>query len=139
MPFLILVFVLIYIELTLFIKAAAEIGALATVAMVFVTAIVGISIIMRQGMKTMVKAQTKAHSGQTPAKEIIEGILLGVAAVLLLVPGFFTDTLGFILLTPIRSKVAETALGRWIVKSPMSRYTPGRDKVIEGEYRNMDE
>lgn len=139
MPYFLAIFALIFVELTLFIEAGSKIGALATVALVFLTAVVGISIIMRQGMNTMLKAQAKAVKGEAPAKEIIEGILLGVAAVCLLIPGFLTDGIGFLLLTPVRSAIATTTLGRWIVRSPVSPYRRSNEDIIDGEYKKLDD
>jgi UPF0716 protein FxsA len=105
---LFLLFVLIpVIELSVLIEVGDAIGALSTVALVFLTAIVGVSLVRSQGLSTLMQVQQKLARGEAPGKEIVEGMMLAAAGVLLLIPGFVTDFIGLLLLTPFtRSPIA---------------------------------
>jgi UPF0716 protein FxsA len=105
---LLLLFVLIpVIELSVLIEVGDAIGALSTVALVFLTAIVGVSLVRSQGLSTLMQVQQKLARGEAPGKEIVEGMMLAAAGVLLLIPGFVTDFIGLLLLTPFtRSPIA---------------------------------
>jgi UPF0716 protein FxsA len=105
---LLLLFVLIpVIELSVLIEVGDAIGALSTVALVFLTAIIGVSLVRSQGLSTLMQVQQKLARGEAPGKEIVEGMMLAAAGVLLLIPGFVTDFIGLLLLTPFtRSPIA---------------------------------
>jgi UPF0716 protein FxsA len=142
MPAVILFFAILFIELVVLIQVGGVIGAVNAVLLVFLTAIVGIAIIFRQGFKVMQRAQLQAVQGQPAAVEMIEALLLVVAAVFLLVPGFVTDFFGFLLITPLRHLMAKTALGRWMAGRTTfrhSHYRQGSFEVLEGEYREEDD
>lgn len=101
MPILFFIFILTpIIEISLFIKLGGYLGLVPTIALVFLTAIVGVTLLRIQGMATLLRAKTRMAEGRMPAQEMAEGILLAVAGAFLLTPGFFTDTVGFILLFP---------------------------------------
>ncbi|MBL4583887.1 MAG: FxsA family protein [Pseudomonadales bacterium] len=87
-------------EMWLLIEVGSVIGGLSTLGLVVLTAFIGVNLLRRQGVQTLQRFQAKAASGQLPGKEIIEGMMLAVAGVLLLTPGFLTDTIGFMLLVP---------------------------------------
>ena len=96
-----LLFILIpLIELYFIIVVGEMIGAFWTVMLVIITAVVGVSLLRVQGMSTLSRAQRNMAQGQVPAMEMMEGVALAVAGVLLITPGFITDTLGFLLLFP---------------------------------------
>lgn len=96
-----LLFILIpLIELYFIIVVGEMIGAFWTVMLVIITAVVGVSLLRMQGMSTLNRAQRNMAQGQIPAMEMMEGVALAVAGVLLITPGFITDTLGFLLLLP---------------------------------------
>lgn len=147
MRFALLLFILIpVVELSVLIQVGSKIGSLTTVALVFLTAIVGIAIIRQQGLKTHLKAQEKIRRGELPASEVAEGAMLAFAGVCLLIPGFVTDALGaLMLISPLRKAVASTlALDflkkRMNMRSAWSyRDNQGRSQqgdIIEGEYRS---
>ncbi|MBN4053927.1 FxsA family protein [Haliea sp. AH-315-K21] len=104
MRYLFLLFILIPIaEMLLLFEVADHIGAWSTLALVVLTAVVGIQILKQQGLATFTRASQKMSSGELPAQEMIEGIFLAVGGAFLLTPGFITDTLGFMfLIGPIR-------------------------------------
>ena len=103
---LFLVFISIpVIEIFLLIKIGAEIGALNTILLIFLTAIVGLYFAKIEGLKTIKSGVVNLYQNKNPTYEIIAGASIALAAVLLIVPGFFTDTIGFLLLLPITRKV----------------------------------
>ena len=99
-------------------EVADVIGGLSTVGLVVLTAVIGIQILKRQGISTLLRAQHRLQSGELPAQEILEGMMLAGAGALLLTPGFITDTLGFIFLTgPLRRPIAG-----YIIRSDMVKF-----------------
>jgi UPF0716 protein FxsA len=100
MPWLLLFFLMPIIEMYLLFTVAGYIDALPTVALVMLTAVIGVSLLKRQGLATLTRGVGRMNSGQVPGQEIAEGILLGIAGALLITPGFVTDTVGFLLLFP---------------------------------------
>jgi UPF0716 protein FxsA len=88
------------IEIYLFVLIGTEIGALNTVAVVLVTAFVGAWLARSQGASALARIQNALNQGQMPANELIDGVLILAAGIVLLTPGFFTDVIGFLLLIP---------------------------------------
>jgi UPF0716 protein FxsA len=88
------------IELYFIIVIGEMIGAFWTVILVILTAVIGVSLLRIQGMSTLTRAQRNMAQGQIPAMEMMEGIALAVAGVLLITPGFITDSLGLLCLIP---------------------------------------
>ena len=88
------------VEVYLLIQVGQVIGALWTVFLVVLTAVIGVRLLKIQGVSTLLRAQRKLQAGQTPATEMIEGVGLVLAGAFLLTPGFFTDAVGFLLLFP---------------------------------------
>jgi len=104
------------VEMVLLIQVGSVIGAWYTVGLVLLTAVIGVNLLKRQGLSTLLRAQQKAQQGALPVSEIGEGLLLAVAGALLLTPGFVTDAIGFALLTPgLRSQLAKLVEARMIV------------------------
>lgn len=92
------------IEIYVLIQVGEIIGALWTVSLVVLTAVIGVRLLKQQGMSTMMKAQQKMQAGALPAGEMVEGVALVIAGAFLLTPGFFTDAIGFLLLIPVTRK-----------------------------------
>jgi len=88
------------IEIYLLIQVGQVIGAGWTIFLVVATAVIGVALLRIQGLSTLNRAQQKLQQNELPAREILEGMGLVVAGALLLTPGFFTDTIGFLLLFP---------------------------------------
>lgn len=88
------------IELYLIIEVGSRIGALWTVLIVIMTAVIGVQLLRLQGFNTLRRAQQNMSQGSLPAMEMMEGIVLAVGGTLLITPGFITDTLGFLCLIP---------------------------------------
>ncbi|WP_105104597.1 FxsA family protein [Microbulbifer pacificus] len=144
-PFLILFIVLPILEMWLLISVGEKIGALPTIGLVLLTAMVGVALLRHQGISTLMRAQEKMRVGEVPAREMAEGVFLAVGGALLLTPGFITDTLGFICLIPgLRQLVLGKFLSRMVIVQP--GYTPGADgqepdggRIIEGDYQREGE
>jgi UPF0716 protein FxsA len=141
------VFILVpIIEIYLFIKVGSQIGALNTVLLVLITAVIGAALLRKQGLSTMQQVQRELQRGELPATSMLQAMLLFIAGALLLTPGFFTDTLGLLLMIPpLRKFVALWLLERsgWIVQlrtqppRPQSRHDDAH--TLEGEYRRRDD
>ncbi len=100
-PVLTIIFLIVpVVEIYLLIEVGQVIGALWTAFLVVLTAVIGVRLLKIQGISTLMRAQSKMQTGQMPAQEMFEGIGLVLAGAFLLTPGFFTDTVGFILLFP---------------------------------------
>ena len=88
------------VEMYLLITVGGHIGALSTIGLVMLTAVVGLALLRSQGLATLTRGVGRLQRGEVPAMEMAEGILLAVAGALLITPGFVTDGLGFFLLVP---------------------------------------
>jgi UPF0716 protein FxsA len=119
MRFLVLFFIAVPLgEMLLLFEVSDRIGALPTLSLVVLTAVIGVQILKRQGLSTLLRANQRLQSGQLPAQEIVEGMMLAGAGALLLTPGFITDTIGFALLTgPVRRMLARKVIKSGVVKS----------------------
>ena len=93
------------LEVFLMIKIGGKIGALNTVSLILLTAIIGIYFAKLEGMKTMRSGVLNLYQNKIPIYEMISGASIAIAALLLIIPGFFTDTIGFLLLIPFTRKI----------------------------------
>ena len=93
------------IEVFLMIKIGGKIGALNTVSLIFLTAFVGIYFAKIESVKTMKSGLVNFYKNKTPIYEIISGASIAIAALLLIIPGFISDTIGFLLLIPFTRKI----------------------------------
>ena len=103
--FLLLFIGLPVLEIFLFIKVGSKVGALNTIILIFLTAIIGIYYAKVQGIKTLKSGIKNLYQNKMPAYEIISGASIAIAALLLIVPGFLTDFLGFLILIPFTRKI----------------------------------
>ena len=111
MIFLIFIFIPI-IEIVIFISIGQEIGVLNTIAIILITALVGIFLVRRQGINLIFSAQRNMSQGIMPTEEIKGGIFLLISGLLHITPGFFTDCIGFsMFLKPVQNFVASKAKG----------------------------
>ena len=106
-----LLFILIpIIEIAIFITVGSNIGILNTLAIILLTAVVGIYFVRRQGISLLFKAQRNMAQGIMPAEEIKGGIFLLISGLLLITPGFFTDCVGFLMfLRPVQNFISQKA------------------------------
>ena len=103
--FFLIFIVLPALEIFLFIQIGGEIGALNTIALVFLTAIIGVYYARLQGIQTLRSGVSSLYQNKAPIYEIISGASIAVAALLLIIPGFLTDTIGFLLLVPFSRNI----------------------------------
>lgn len=110
---LLVFFVTPIVEMYLLIEVAGYINTLPTIALVMLTAVIGVALLKRQGVATLTRGLSRAEGGELPGQEIAEGLLLAVAGALLITPGFITDAVGFTLLfPPSRMAIARVVLQR---------------------------
>ncbi len=103
--FFLIFIVLPVLEIFFMIKIGAEIGAFNTVALIFLTALVGIFYARLQGIRTLKSGLINLYQNRIPIYELISGASIAFAALLLIIPGFLTDVVGFILLVPITRNI----------------------------------
>ena len=145
-PGLIFLFIFVaapLIELYLLIEVGSEIGALPTILLSIFTAVLGGALVRMQGLAVLFRAQAQMANREVPAFELLEGVLLVLAGLMLLLPGFVTDTLGFLLLLP---SLRRWFILRWLAARVDLQPAPGEnrrspvhpDRVIEGDYKRED-
>ncbi|MEX2473566.1 FxsA family protein [Marinobacter sp.] len=170
MPVFLFLFIIMPIaEMAVLIKVGGIIGVLNTIGLVLLTAVAGAWLLRQQGLATLLKANQRLNSGELPAKEVAEGLVLAVGGALLLTPGFITDTVGFLCLLPgTRHWFVAQAMKRMMMagqtsgfhfragggqgpfgqpsgdrENPFGRQRPfdrdANDDIIEGEYQDETE
>ena len=117
------------LEVFLMIKIGGKIGALNTVSLIFLTAIIGIYFAKLEGIKTMRSGVMNMYQNKIPIYEMISGASIAIAALLLIIPGFFTDTIGFLLLIPFTRKI----LISFLVKKQNISSGQEKKKTLDGE------
>ena len=121
------------IEIYLFIKIGSQIGALTTITLIFVTAILGIIYARYEGLNTLKSAFVQLVKNEIPAYEIISGAIITFAALLLIIPGFATDAIGFLLIFPFsRILILKTLSSKFQMKKKTN------EKFIDGEYEEIE-
>ena len=122
------------LEIYLFIKIGSKIGALSTILLIFVTAIIGIFYARYQGLNTLQSGFKELLKNQIPAYEIISGAAIAFAALLLIIPGFATDFMGFMILIPFTRKLIFKRFTNKIHKKKSDR-----NDFIEGEFQDIED
>ncbi len=122
------------IEIYLFIKIGGQIGAFTTISLIFITAVIGIIYARYEGLNTLKSGFSQLVNNELPAYEIISGAAIAFAALLLIIPGFATDVLGFLLIFPFTRKII---FGRFINK--FKNETKNKKPYIEGEFEDIEE
>ena len=117
------------LEIFLMIKLGGKIGALNTLILIFLTAIIGVYFAKLEGIKTMRSGFISLYQNKVPVYEMISGASIAIAAILLIIPGFFTDTIGFLLLIPITRKVLIGLLVKNNKTSPKEK----ESDILDGE------
>lgn len=142
--FVLTLLAVLIIEMYLLIEIGSELGAFATIALVFITAAVGLWMMRLQGLSTLRRASLAASKGEPPVREAAEGVILLVGGALLLIPGFFTDAIGLLCLLPPTRALLLRWLGRNVRVTPAGG-EPGQPpkadagpRVIEGRWRRVD-
>ncbi len=132
---LILTIILIpLIEIYLFIEIGGQIGAGYTILFILLTAVIGLYFAKLEGINTIRSGMNQLTNNQMPIYEMISGAALAFAAVLLIIPGFATDIVGFLLIIPFTRNL----LFKFITKKYEKTKVSGEDDLIEGEYEDKD-
>ena len=142
------------LELAILIKVGEIIGVSATIVLVISTAVIGVSLLKRQGLAAMARARETVEAGSFPVESVVDGACLLVAGAFLLTPGLLTDTVGFSLLVPgVRRNLAHWLFSKFSGSSHVHSDTfgaephsgprqdgaePSHGPLIEGEYEDMD-
>ncbi len=128
-PLFLLFVVLPALEIFLLIKIGGQIGALNTISLIFITAVIGIYFAKSQGIKTIQSGVQNIYQNKIPIFEIISGASIAIAALLLIIPGFFTDAIGFLLLIPFTRKI----IINFFVKKNKIKSKDNDGKILDGE------
>ena len=133
-PVLLSIILIPILEIYLFIKIGSQIGAFNTILLIFITAIIGVYYARYEGLNTLRSGFTQIVKNKTPAYEIISGAAIAFAAILLILPGFATDLLGFLLIFPITRKLIFGNLSHKFKKQETKK-----DNFIDGEYEEIED
>ena len=130
---LLLIILVPILEIYLFIKIGSQIGAFTTISLIFLTAIIGVYYARYEGLNTLRSGVSQLYKNQMPLFELMSGAALAVAAFLLILPGFATDLLGFLVIFPFTRKIIFNLFAKNKKKEVYVK-----DDLIEGEYEDKD-
>tara|TARA_B100000482_G_scaffold86040_1_gene61727 strand:- start:676 stop:1101 length:426 start_codon:yes stop_codon:yes gene_type:complete len=122
------------VEIYLFIKIGSEIGAITTILLIFSTAIVGVYYAKYEGLNTLKSGFTQISKNETPTYEMISGAAIALGALLLIIPGFATDILGFLIIFPVSRK--------FIFQKFLKKFNKKENKknnFIDGEFEDIED
>ena len=122
------------IEIYLLIKIGSQIGAISTILLIFLTAILGIYYAKYEGINTLRSGFIQLSRNETPSYEMLSGAAIAFAAMLLIIPGFATDTLGFLLIFPLsRNFIFNFIIGKLNINKKTKK------NFIDGEFEDIEE
>ena len=131
-PILLSILLIPVVEIYLLIKIGSQIGAIITIFLIFMTAIIGIYYAKYESLNTLKSGFTQLSKNETPAYEVISGAAIAFAALLLIIPGFVTDTAGFLLIFPFSRKI--------IFNKFSKKFKNSKDKkFIDGEFEDIED
>ena len=122
------------VEIYLFIKIGGQIGAFNTISLIFITAIIGVFYARYEGLNTLRSGFSQLIKNEAPIYEIISGAAIAFAALLLIVPGFATDLLGFLLIFPLTRKLFFSKISK-----KFENETKTKKPYIEGEFEDLED
>ena len=128
---LLLILLVPIIEIYLFIKIGSQIGAFNTISLIFITAIIGVYYAKYEGLNTLRSAISQIVKNKMPIYEIVSGAALAFASLLLILPGFLTDIIGFLIIFPWTRKL--------FLKKISKKNVRNKKNFIEGEYEDIDD
>ena len=131
---LLLIILIPVIEIYLFIKIGSQIGAISTILLIFITAVVGIYYAKYEGLNTLKSGIAQLSKNIPPTNEMVSGAAIAFAALLLIIPGFATDIIGFLIIFPFSRKF----ILNFIAKKFYHKKTK-RNNFIDGEFEDIDE
>ena len=133
-PILLSIILIPIIEIYLFIKIGSQIGAITTIVFIFITAVVGVYYAKYEGLNTLKSGFLQLSKNEAPTYEIISGAAIAFAALLLIIPGFATDILGFLLIFPISRKFF---INKFSIK--FQKKKDKKNNFIDGEFKDIDD
>ena len=133
-PILLLIILIPIVEIYFLIKIGSQIGAATTILLIFMTAIVGVYYAKYEGLNTLKSGFAQLSKNQAPAYEVISGAAIAFGALLLIIPGFATDTLGFLLIFPISRKLIFNQF-----KPKFSQAQKRKNDFIDGEFEDIED
>ncbi len=122
------------LEIYLLIKIGSQIGAITTILLIFTTAIIGIYYAKYEGLNTLKSGFKQISRNETPAYEVISGAAIAFAALLLIIPGFATDCIGFLLIFPLTRKFIFSRFSKKFKKENLKK-----NNFIDGEFEDIDD
>ena len=122
------------IEIYLLIKIGSQIGAITTILLIFSTAIVGVYYAKYEGLNTLKSGFAQLSKNETPAYEVISGAAIAFAALLLIIPGFMTDLIGFFLIFPTTRKIVFS-----FFQKNFKDQNKGKKDFIEGDFEDIED
>tara|TARA_Y100001935_G_scaffold51192_1_gene42685 strand:+ start:162 stop:587 length:426 start_codon:yes stop_codon:yes gene_type:complete len=133
-PIILSIILVPVLEIYLLIKIGSQIGAITTILLIFTTAIIGIYYAKYEGLNTLRSGFSQLSRNETPAYEVISGAAIAFAAVLLIIPGFLTDLLGFLLIFPITRKIIFGNLTKKFKNKENKK-----NNFIDGEFEDIED
>src|SRR6056300_152413 len=133
-PVLLSIILIPVIEIYLFIKIGSQIGAFNTISLIFVTAVVGIFYARYEGLNTFKSGFAQLLKNEIPAYELISGAAIAFAALLLIIPGFATDFIGFLLIIPFTRKILLNQFSKKFSKKNVKK-----NNFIDGEFEDIED
>ena len=130
---LLLIILIPIIEIYLFIKIGSQIGAITTILLIFTTAVVGVYYAKYEGLNTLKSGFAQLSKNEPPTYEMISGAAIAFAALLLIIPGFATDILGFLIIFPITRKFIFKKFSKKF-KTKKSE----KNNFIDGEFEDIE-
>ncbi len=122
------------IEIYLFIRIGSEIGAFTTILLIFLTAIIGVYYARYEGLKTLKSGFIQLSKNEPPSYEILSGAGIAFAALLLIIPGFLTDLMGFLLIFPLSRKFIFSKF-----KNTINKKENSKKDFIEGDFEDIED
>jgi len=133
-PILLSIIIIPIIEIYLFIQIGSEIGAFTTILLIFLTAIVGIYYAKYEGLNTLKSGFEQLSRNEAPTYEMISGAAIAIAAILLIIPGFATDIIGFFLIFPPSRKLIFGKLAK-----KFSKKEDKKNNYIDGDFEDIED
>jgi UPF0716 protein FxsA len=132
-PILLSIIIIPIIEIYLFIKIGSQIGAITTILLIFITAVVGVYYAKYEGLNTLKAGFLQLSRNEAPAYEIISGAAIAFAAILLIIPGFATDFFGFLLIFPISRKFFFSKFAKKF------NHKKEKNNFIDGDFEDIED
>jgi UPF0716 protein FxsA len=135
-PILLSIFLIPVVEIFLLIKIGSQIGAVTTILLIFTTAIVGIYYAKYEGLNTLKSGFEQINRNKAPTYQMLSGAAIAFAALLLIIPGFATDIIGFLIIFPVSRKFL---LEKIFIKFKSKKAETEKNNFIEGDFEDIEE